>query len=89
MISWGQAKNNDIINVTIGKIKTHQHFIHDPLKFCKGVFQTKWKTPSLVQTTLPMKTNSLKCCFNLVTFLQCQLMITKSQVQDIENLCIS
>ncbi len=25
MISWGQAKNHDVINVTFGKTKTHQH----------------------------------------------------------------
>ncbi len=41
MISWGQAKNNDVINVTFGKIKICQHSIHDLLKFCKGIFQTK------------------------------------------------
>ncbi len=41
MISWGQAKNNDVINVTFGKIKIYQHSIHDLLKFCKGIFQTK------------------------------------------------
>jgi hypothetical protein len=48
MISWGHANNNDVINVTIGKIKTCQHLIHDPLKFWKGVFQTKWKKLPLV-----------------------------------------
>jgi hypothetical protein len=88
MISWSHAKNNDVINVTIGKIKTHQHLIHDPLKFCKCVLQTKWQNLSLVQTILPMKFNSLKCCLNLVTLPQWQLMITRSQVEDIENLCL-
>ncbi len=28
MISWGQAKNNDVINVAFGKTKMHQHSIH-------------------------------------------------------------
>ncbi len=88
MISWGHAKNNGVINVTINKIKTHQHLIHDPLKFCKGVFQTKWQKLSLVQTILPMKINSLQCCLNLVTFPQWQLMITRSQVKNVENLCM-
>ncbi len=69
----------------IGKIKTRQHLIHDPLTFYKGVFQTKWQKLSLIQTILAMKINSLKCCINLVTLPQWQLMINRWQVEDIEN----
>jgi hypothetical protein len=39
VISWGQAKNNDVIDITFGKTKFRQHLIH--VKFYKGVFQTK------------------------------------------------
>jgi hypothetical protein len=53
MISWGQAKNNDVINVAFGKTKTHKHSIHDLFKFCRGIFQTKWQKFPLVQTILP------------------------------------
>ncbi len=48
MISWGQVQNNDVINVAFGKTKTCQHSIHDPLKFYKGIFQTKWQKLPLV-----------------------------------------
>jgi hypothetical protein len=41
VISLGQAKNNDIVDITFGKTKTQQHSIHDSLKFYKGVLQTK------------------------------------------------
>jgi hypothetical protein len=61
MISWGQAKNNDVINVAFGKTKTYQHLIHDLLKFYKGIFQTKWQKFPLVETILPMGLNSPKC----------------------------
>jgi hypothetical protein len=32
-----------------------------------------------------MKINSIKCCINLVTLPQWQLMINRWQVEDIEN----
>jgi hypothetical protein len=77
MISWGQIKNNDVINVAFGKTKTCQHSIHDLLKFCKGIFQTKWQKLPLVQTILPMGVNSLEFCLGLITFPQWQLMVAK------------
>ncbi len=43
MISWGQGKNNDVINVAFGKTKTYQHLIYDHLKLCTDIFQTKWQ----------------------------------------------
>jgi hypothetical protein len=61
MISWGQTKNNDVINVAFGKTKTYQHSIHDPLKLCKGISQTKWQKLPLVQTIFSMGVNSPKC----------------------------
>jgi hypothetical protein len=70
MISWGQAKNNDAINVAFGKTKTCQYSIHDTLKFCKGIFQTKWQKLPFVQTILPVGVNSPKCCLDLITLLQ-------------------
>jgi len=48
MISWGQTKNKDVINVAFNKTKTHQYSIHDLLKFCKGILQTKWQKLPLV-----------------------------------------
>ncbi len=54
MISWGQAKNNDVINVAFGKTNTRQHLIHDPFELCRGIFQTKWQKFPLVQTILLM-----------------------------------
>ncbi len=48
MISLGQTKNNDVINIAFGKTKTHQHSIHDPLKLYKDIFQTKWQKLPLV-----------------------------------------
>jgi len=89
MISWGQAKNNDIINVAFGKTKTHQHLIHDPLKFCRGIFQTKQKKLPLAQTILPMGVNSPKNCFDLITFPQWQFMVGRHQIQGTENLGLS
>jgi len=60
MISWVQVKNNDVINVAFGKTKTRQHSNHDPLKFYKGIFPTKWQKLPLVQTILPIGVNSSK-----------------------------
>jgi hypothetical protein len=77
MISWGYAKTNDVINVAFGKTKTRQHSIHDPLKFCKGIFQTKWQKVSLVQTILCMGVNFPKCCLDLITLPQWQLMVAR------------
>jgi hypothetical protein len=77
MISSGQAKKYDVINVAFGKTKSCQHLIHDPLKFYKGIFQTKWQNFPLVQMMLPMGVNSLKCCLDLITFLQWQMMVAK------------
>jgi hypothetical protein len=56
------------------------------VKLCKGILQTKWQTPPLVQTILPMKIDSQKCCIDLVTFPQWQLMVAKLQIQGIKNL---
>jgi hypothetical protein len=36
VISWGQAKNNDVIDITFGKINTLYHWIHDPLGYPKN-----------------------------------------------------
>jgi hypothetical protein len=41
VMSWNQAKNNDVMNVTFGKTKAYQNPIHNFLGFYKGVFQTK------------------------------------------------
>jgi hypothetical protein len=76
MISWGKLKN-DVINVAFGKTKTYQHLIHDLLKLCKGIFQTKWQKLPLVQTILPMGVNCPKCCLDLIALLQWQLMVAR------------
>jgi hypothetical protein len=36
VITWGGAKNNDVINVAFSKTKICQHSIHNSLKFCKS-----------------------------------------------------
>jgi hypothetical protein len=77
MISLGQTKNNDVINLSFNKTKTHQYSIHDLLKFGRGILQTKWQKFPLVQTILPMGVNSPKCCLNVITLLQWQLMVAK------------
>jgi hypothetical protein len=41
MISWGQAKNNDVINVTFGKTKTPNIWSMTLWNFSKGIFQSK------------------------------------------------
>jgi hypothetical protein len=70
VISLGQTKNNNVINVIFDKTKTYQLSIHDLLKFYMGIFQTKWYKLPLVQTIFPMIINSSKSHFNLVTFFQ-------------------
>ncbi len=85
MISCSQAKNNDVITIAFGKTKTCQNSIHDPLKFYKGIFQTKWQKLPLVQIVLPMGVNSPKCFFDFITFPQWQLMVARSQVQGIKK----
>jgi hypothetical protein len=57
MISSGQTKINDVINVAFAKTNTCQDSIHDPLKFCKGIPQTKWHKILLVQIILHTKVN--------------------------------
>ncbi len=42
MIFWNQAKDDDLIYVAFYKTKAYRHLIHNPLKLCKGVLQTKW-----------------------------------------------
>jgi len=54
-------------------------FIHDPLKLSKGIFQTKWQKLQFIQIILPTMIDSPKCCFNLITFLQWQLMVAIPQ----------
>jgi len=52
----------------------------------RGILQIKWQKLPLVWTILPMRIDSPKCCFDLATFPQWQLMVAKFQVQCIENL---
>jgi hypothetical protein len=67
VILFSQAKNDNIINVTFGKGKTIQNLIHNFLKFCKGPFSN----PIIkIATIIPIKMNTLKCCFDFVTFSQ-------------------
>jgi hypothetical protein len=42
-ISWGEAKNNNVINVALGETKTHQYSIHDSLKLCRAFFKPNGK----------------------------------------------
>jgi hypothetical protein len=44
----GEAKNNNVINVALGKTKAHQYLIHDFLKLWKGILLTKWQKLPLV-----------------------------------------
>jgi hypothetical protein len=78
MSSWSHAKNNDVINVAFGETNTHQHLIHDLLKFCKGIFKTKLQKLPLVQTILPMGVNSSKCCFELINVSHTNLVLASS-----------
>ncbi len=89
VISWNWAKNNDVINVTLGKTKTYKHLINDSMKFYMRIFQTKWQKPPLVQIIFPTKINSLKSCLDLVTLPQWQLKVANPQAQGIENLHLS
>jgi hypothetical protein len=59
------------------------------MKFCKGIFQTKWQKLPLVQTILPMGVNPPKRCFDLITFPQWQLMVPRLYVQITENVGLS
>jgi hypothetical protein len=53
MISWGQVKNNDVINVAFGKTKTRQHSIHDPLKFFRGIYSSNQMAKISIGTNNP------------------------------------
>jgi hypothetical protein len=53
MISWGYAKNNDVINVAFSKTKIWQHLIHDLLKFCRGIFLNQMVKTSIGTNNLP------------------------------------
>jgi hypothetical protein len=75
VILWNEAKDNDFIYVTFDKTKTCQHLIHGLLKLCRGVFETKWRQPPLVQIVLSMKINPQEHCFDFVTILEWQLMV--------------
>lgn len=61
MIFWNQAKDDDLIYVAFYKTKAYQHLIHNPLKLCKGVLQTKWKKLPLIQIIPPMRIYPPKC----------------------------
>jgi len=75
VILWSEVKDNDFIYVTFDKTKTCQHLIRDFLKLCKGVFETKWWQPPLVQIIHSMKINPQEHCFDFVIILECQLMV--------------
>jgi len=89
MIFWGQVKINDVINQTFAKTKTYQNSDHDPLKLCKAILKTKWQKIPLVQIILHMRVNFPKCCLDLITFLQWQLMEARLQVQGTKNLWLN
>jgi hypothetical protein len=86
VVLWCRIQDHNVINVTLGKTKSYQHPIHHLMKFCMCILQTKWQKSPLVQTILPMRVNSSKCCLDLVTFLQWQPMVVRSQVQGTSNL---
>ncbi len=67
VILFSQAKNANIVNVTFGKGKTVQNLIHNSLKFCKGPFSNPIIKIAII---IPIKMNTLKCCFDFVTFSQ-------------------
>jgi len=79
---YNQIKDNNIVNVIF--CEDNQNLIHDFSNFCKGDFQIKWQKLSLIRIIFPIRINPLECCF--VTFFQWQLMVAKTQIQNVKHL---
>jgi hypothetical protein len=45
-ISYNQVEDNNIVYVTLGKIKNYQHLIHGLLEICKGITTLVINNPS-------------------------------------------
>jgi hypothetical protein len=64
--SWGQIKNNNVINVTFGKTKIVNN---QSIIFCNGggLFSNQKKKKTFIGTNnISTENQSQKCCFDLI-----------------------
>ena len=85
MLSWIFRVNQDIIQIKNDTNVQHisEDLIHESLKCCWGIGQSKWHDIELVMTI----TRS-EHCFMSVPWIDCNLVVAAGEIQLAEDLCI-